>query len=277
MPPTAPCGVNWVKSGGYSADGTTGDTASVWTFDANGRETSIGPAYGPFPGWTEDAIEVAADGTTREQWVRRGTYTASGSSGDQASIWTLDATGKATSQGPAYGPFPGWAVRFFQIAPDKTVRLEWAKSGTTTGSGDTVSLWTLNAAGSETAIGPAYGPYPGWVTYLFEIAPDGTSRLQWVNQGTTDSSGNYTGDEASVWALDATGKETSIGPTYGRFPNWRLEFAYPITSSVTDLFWLHEAPGSSADGFSEDSDEFSVWNLDATGKSTHVGPVYGPF
>jgi hypothetical protein len=263
----------------------SGDTVTIWALDAGGRATAIGPAYGPFSGWRGFDFQIASDNTTRLLWTYEGSTDAKNNySGNTVSLWAFNAAGKETVMGPSYGPYPGWRGEYFEIASDNTTRLFWDNSGTYSNgngtgaySGDQVSLWTLNTACQATANGPAYGPFPGWHTNEFSLAPDNTARLLWSTPGTTDTSGNYSGDTVSLWSLDTSGRETAIGQAYGPYPGWRVSFAYPVTNSVTDLLWLHDTPGSASYGYSSDQDEVTLWTLNTANAQTATGPVYGPY
>lgn len=264
----------------------SGDTIALWTIDAAGKVTSMGAPYGPFTDWYGDSLEVAPDNTTRVLWKYRGTTAANNNySGDTISLWSFDAKGKLAASGPAYGPYPGWYGVYFQIASDNTARLIWSNPGTYpnnnpdngTYSGDLVSLWSFDASGKQLSAGPAYGRFAGWYTGFFILAPDNSARLLWTYEGTTDTSNNYSGDTATVWTLDTNGSKTAGGTFYGPYSGWRASFAYPYTNSVTELLWLHDAPGTSTGRYSDDNDEFVLWNLNAVGAQTSAGPVYGPY
>ncbi len=275
--------VIWIHSGSYASG--SGDTVSVWSFNAAGKATAQGPSYGPYPGWTTGFGESAPDNTTRLLWVKRGmTDSNNNYTGDQISLWTLNPSGAATAQGPTYGPYPGWRGDYFQVASDNTVRLLWNNTGTYsngdgtgTYSGDQVSLWSFNSVGKATATGPTYGRYPGWTGNQFDIAPDNTVRLLWISQGTTDANGTYSGDMTTLWSFNTAGSATTTGPIYGPNPGWRASYAYPLTSSVTDLLWLHDAPGTATNGYSSFQDEFTLWTLVTSDTVTSMGPTYGPY
>ncbi len=230
-------------------------------------------------------MAVAPDKTSRLVWTNRGTTDVNGNySGDILSIWSLNAAGQATAQGPSYGRYPGWSVNYVQVAKDNTTRMLWTNEGTYsnndgtgTYSGDQVSLWAFNAAGTETAQGPTYGRYVGWQGNEYFIAPDNTVRLLWRNMGTTDVNGNYSGDKVSVWSLNTAGAATAQGPTYGPNPGWHAQYAYPVTSTNTALIWEHDAPGTTTSGYSGDQDEFTLWSLGTNDATTSMGPIYGPY
>ena len=170
--------VLWIKPGATDGAGNySGDTASVWRLDSSGKETAIGPSYGPFPGWYAVDIVPVANGTTRLRWAKQEDSSNPGND-TTVSIWTMDATGKEIATGPAYGPFTGWANEDFGVAPDGTTRLGWVNHDTTGTSGDEISGWTLDATGKKIAQGPVYGPFAGWTENETDIAPDSTVRGQ---------------------------------------------------------------------------------------------------
>ncbi len=273
----------WINQGTTDSNNSyTGDEASVWTLNAAGTATAQGPTYGPFTGWYANDFQIAPDNTTRLFWGNADTTDSSGNPIiDEVSFWTLDASGDEIAEGPGYGPYPGWVADYFEIAGDNTVRLLWTNPGSTDSSGnytgDIVSLWSFNASGQALAKGTAYGPYVGWGVSDFEIAPDSTMRLLWTNPGTTDSSGDYTGDQASLWSLNKSGTATATGPAYGPYPGWRAEYSIPLTSSLTDLLWLHDQPGSAQNGSAPISDAFTIWTLGASNTKSSAGPIYGPY
>ena len=254
--------VLWVKPGTSDTGGNySGDIASVWSVDAGGRATAIGPAYGPFPGWMVQSMAVATDGTTRLQWEINGVSDNNGNyTGDTVSVWTLDPTGKVTAMGPAYGPYPSWRDEGFDVAPDNTTRLFWNKQGTTTNgsySGDTVTLYTLDKTGTKVGNAPVYGPYPGWRTYDYQIANDSTGRLFWTYEGTTttnpDFTTTYSGDTVTIWALDAGGRATAMGPAYGPFSGWRGSDFQIASDNTTRLLWTYGGSTDAKNNYSGDT------------------------
>lgn len=270
----------WVKSGTTDSQGKySGDTASIWTVDATGHQMAISPTYGPYPGWRADELVPAFDGTLRMAWTMS-SGTDDNSYRSILSFWTLDGTGNRMSISPTYGPYTGW--HFDQCFPNAngTTALYWTKDSLDSSgasSSNQLSIWTVDAVGSQLSISPTYGPYPGW--YFLEGIPsfnkDGTSFLVWVNEGTTDSSGSYTGDQLSLWKTDSRGNKTSIGPTYGRYPGWQFNELYPAYDGTARLLWTRPGAYDSSDNYSGDT--ASIWSVDSTGHQTKLSPTYGPY
>ena len=154
----------WTQPGmNSSGTGTQdGDIVSVWSVDQFGTRTAISPTYGPYPGWTIDSIVAAPSSTSRLLWTTPGTTnTQGGSSGDQASIWSLNTVGVRTSISPTYTA-PGGTVSGLLVRPDGSENLSWefgSNSGTSYNSTQ-FSLWDLDASNNRTVTGPTYGPFP---------------------------------------------------------------------------------------------------------------------
>ena len=272
--------VLWVKTGTTDSSGNySGDMASIWTVDATGHQMAISPTYGPYPGWTASQLTPAFDGTLRMAWTM--------DSGKAAitrrtilSFWTLDVTANRTSVSPTYGPYPNWHFVEFFPNPDGTSSLYWQKysyDGTGALNGTQLSIWAVDAVGSQLSISPTYGPYAGWFAYggLPSFNKDGTVFVAWVNPGTTDSNGNYSGDQLSVWKTDSRGNQTSIGPTYGRYPGWHFSELYPSYDGTARLLWT--LPGTTDSNGNYSGDTASIWTMDATGHETTISPTYGPY
>ena len=183
----------------------TGKAVTVWTMNSRGAVTSTGQVYGPYSGWDPSGFNTFPDGTTSIVW---GEIIATKES---ITTWRLDPTGKETSEGPVYGPYPGWYLYQGVAANDDTSRLVWDNPQP---GGDEICVWTVNSSGVVTANSHLYGPYSG--EHFGVAAPEtygGDLKLYWVTQ---DSS--YDALTAVLWTLDDTGKELTIGPVYG--PNY---------------------------------------------------------
>ncbi len=165
-------------------------------------------------GWQIQSVSPTFNGVAgRVLWVKPGVTDVNGNyTGDMASVWSLDANGHVTAQGPTYGPFPGATAAEIDTAPDGTTRLKWQTDGTYNKSGvytgDEVSIWTLDGTGKKTAQGPVYGPYLGWTNEEVQVAPDNTTRMLWRYTGSYTGS-NYAGDKVTIWTLNSSGTATS--------------------------------------------------------------------
>jgi hypothetical protein len=272
----------WAKSTQDSSGNDNGNLLSIWTVDSVGSQLSVSATYGPYPGWyfREGIPSFNKDGTSYVVWTNEGTTDSSGDNytGDQISVWKTDSRGKQLSIGPTYGRYPGWQFNELYPAYDGTARLLWTLSGTTDNNynynGDTASIWSMDSTGHQTTVSPTYGPYPGWTINSLITAPSSTSRLLWMHSGTTDSSGNYSGDLASIWSLNAADVQTSISPTYSAGAGTVLDSLFVMSDGSERLTW--ELGGNSSnDDYA--STQFLEWSLDATNNRTATGPVYGPY
>ena len=281
--------VLWIKSGTTDANGHySGDMASIWTVNASGQQVSISPTYGPYPGWSADSLIPAFDGTLRMTWTMD-TGNTVGTRRDIVSYWALDVSGNRTSISPTYGPYTGWHFWEAFPQPNGTSAFYWVKGTTdSTGknNGTLLSIWTVDSGGSQLSISSTYGPYPGW--YFEEGIPnfnkDGTNYVVWTNPGTSDTNDqNYTGTQISVWKTDSRGNQTSIGPTYGRYPGWYFQGLIPEYDGTARLLWktlgtytdTQNSDGSYTSSYS--GDVASIWSMDSTGHKTTNGPTYGPY
>ena len=270
--------VGWIKGGTYSGSTYSGDAISLWVMDPAGNRTIVSPTYGPYPGWQyREGIPsfYHRDGSNFLLLVQKGTTPSGGTySGDQASIWKVDEFGNRTSVSTTYGPYVGWRVTELTPAYDGSARLSWVNTGTATAGGlqDQVSLWLVDISGNQTSVSPTYGPYPGWSPASLHVAPDNTSRLLWVKRGTTDSNGVYSGDQTSLWSLNAAGHQTFIGPTYGPTPGWKATYGFTLDGSEKFL-WEHTDPNDTSYAPSQ----FYLWGLSSSGTETSSGPTYGPY
>lgn len=271
--------VLWVKDGTTDAQGNySGDTASIWTVDASGRQMAISPTYGPYAGWRTDQLTPAFDGTLRMAWTMN---SGSGFLEQRSvvSIWTLDSSANRASVSPTYGPYAGWHFQEMFPNPDGTTALYWLKpifDSSQNFSSTQLSIWAVDSVGSQLTISPTYGPYPGW--FFLEGVPslnkDGTSFVVWFNPDLSNSD-TYAGDQLSVWKTDSRGNQTSIGPTYGRYPGWRFRELYPAYDGTARLLWSYDGTTDANDNYSGDT--ASVWSMDATGHQTSISPTYGPY
>jgi len=146
--------------------------------------------YGPFTGWTAQALAAGPDGKVRVLWTN-----ADG----RMSLWSLNADG--TYAHAEYGPFAGWTAQSFSVAPDNTVRVLW------TNTSGQMSFWVMDAQGGYQD--SEYGPYPGWTPSALATGPDGVSHITW----------NHAGDgQVSVWSLTDAGQFTFAD--FGPYTDW---------------------------------------------------------
>ena len=279
--PNGTASVYWTMEGVTNSAGNySGDALSIWTVDGINRLTAISPMYGPYAGWQfRDATPsiYTRDGSSFLLWVQEGSASSDASnaySGDQVSIWKTDEFGNRTSLSPTYGPYIGWRASSLVPAYDGSARILWGNylSDPEGNVLTQVSLWALDSLGRQTSVSPTYGPYPGWSPESLYVVPDNTSRLLWVNPGTTGADGTYSGDQASLWSLDAAGNQTSISPTYGPAPGWSVLYE-PAWDGTEKFLWEETDPNDPTVLPSS----LSLWTLDSTSRVTVTGPDYGPY
>jgi hypothetical protein len=99
------------------------------------------------------------------------------------------------------------------------------------------------------------------------------SYVLWIKSGTTDSQGNYSGDMASIWTVDATGHQMAVSPTYGPYPGWRAYELVPAFDGTLRMAWIMDGGSTNATYQSI----LSFWTLDSSGKRMSVSPTYGPY
>ncbi len=266
----------WTKESGT---GTNRQSAvSIWTLDASANLKFVGPTYGPFDGWHLLEVFANPDGTSNVYWVKSVFDATDTPTANQVSIWRLDAVGSKLSISPTYGPYSGWF--FYEGLPsfnkDGTSFLAWVNPGVYDGkggySGDMISLWKTDVAGTELSIGPSYGRYANWTFSELFPAYDGTARLLWTLPGTTDQNGNDSGDTASVWSVDSSGHETSISSNFGPYTGWGIDSIVTAPSSTSRLFWIHPGTNDAQGNYSGDT--VAIWALNAANKTTAISPNY---
>ncbi len=269
----------WVMRTGDTYD-TFQPVLSVWSLDVSANKTAISPTYGPYPGWQFYEMFPNPDGTTALYWKKTSYDSSSQPNGHQLSIWRIDAVGSRLSVSPTYGPYIGWYM--LEGVPsfnkDGSSFLVWVNTGDydTNGanySGDQISVWKTDVQGSQTSIGPTYGRYAGWHFNGLYPAYDGTARLLWTSEGTYDDSDDYSGDTASVWSMDAKGKQTVLSPTYGPFAGWRADSLLAAPSSTSRLVWIKESDYTGAQS-DYAGDQASIWSLNAADVQTSISPTY---
>jgi len=279
--PDGTANLYWVKSK-FSDTGVAfdGSQLSIWTVDSVGSRLAISPTYGPYSGWYfRGALpSFLKDGTWFLSWVTEGTFDNNNNySGDRLSLWKTDGRGSRTSISPTYGPYAGWYFNQLYPAFDGTARLLWTQpgvisSGTGTQNGDIASVWSVDQFGNQTSVSPTYGPYPGWTIDSIVAAPSSTSRLLWITPSTTNAQGKPTGDQVSIWSLNAANVQTSVSPTY-TVPGGTLTNLFVRPDGSENLTWEF---GSNTNTNSN-STQFSLWDLDASNNRTVTGPTYGPY
>ncbi len=199
---TIPAGsahVLWANSNGQ---------ASVWNM-ADASPAATCKVFGPYPGWTAQAVAEGPDGNVRLLWD---------STDGQVSVWNLaDANPAATCK--LYGPYSGWSGKALAVGPDNAAHLLWDNTD------GRVSLWNLNDA-SPAASSVIYGPYSGWSGTAIAIGPDNKERLLW----------NSTGGQASVWDLSDANPAATC-KLYGPYSGWTANALAVGPDNAAHLLW----------------------------------------
>jgi len=211
--------------------------ASLWDYSTSGGAYTHNE-YGPYPGWTAQAIADGTDGKTRVLWDN-----ANG----QMSLWSLDNTAATFTQ-HTFGPYNGWSARAVSAGLN-TTHILW---NNTNGQ---ASIWNYSTAGGAYTQN-TYGPYPGWTAQAIADGPDGKTRVLWDNAN----------GQASLWSLDNTaGAFTQY--TFGPYPGWTANaVSVSVGPNVTHVLW------DNANG------QASLWNYStASGTFTQstYGPYPG--
>ncbi len=182
-PPTVPVDTHvlWDNSSGLT---------SVWDYSTAGGTFSH-QEYGPYSGYTAQAIADGPDGRTRILWDR---------SDGVMSMWSLDnAAGAFTYH--EFGPYAGYTARAISVGKDNVTHILWDNSSGLT------SVWDYDTSGG-TFSHQEYGPYAGYTAQAIADGADGRTRILW------DRSDGL----VSVWSLDnAAGAFTyhEFGPYSG--------------------------------------------------------------
>lgn len=164
---------------------------------------------------------------------------------------------------------PTWLVTQIATAKDGTSRVLLTAQ---TDSGEVVSIWKLNAAGTHIATSQTFGPYTTtdggqWVVDSIVptmiVAADGTTRLLW----TATSNG---GTAASIWTFDSNMNKIGTGPAYGPYGDW-LPAQFLVAPDGSERLLWTEVVGKNGETVA------SVWNLNSSGYANSMGASYGPF
>lgn len=256
-------------------DNTSGQIA-LWTLNSSGGFTQAD--YGPFPGWTAQALASGPDAIPHLLWTQPGGqisvwavavgggytheeygpypgWTASGlavgpdaaphllwtNTDGQLSLWTIAADGIFAHQ--EYGPYSGWTAKALSVDPVNHVHVLWTRTD------GTLSLWDVDAAGSPTYRN--FGPYPGWTAAALASDPEGYSHILW----------NRTDGALSLWT---TGTDGTFGhQEYGPYPGWTARGLTVGANNQVRVFWTDTRSTA------------SLWVVDCLGGFTYAN--YGPY
>ena len=190
-------------------DNVNGQIA-LWALDGSGGFKQND--YGPFPGWSAQAVASGPNGVPRLLWTN---------TSGQISTWAVDATGGYTHN--EYGPYPGWTASGLAVGPDNAPHLLW------TSTGGELSLWTIAADG--TFAFQNYGPYPQWMAQALSVDANNHVHVLWTR---TDGT-------ISLWDVDASG--VPVFQNFGPYPGWTAQALASGPDGYSHILWNHAADG----------------------------------
>jgi uncharacterized repeat protein (TIGR03803 family) len=168
--------------------------ASLWNYDSsNGSVTQN--TYGPYSGWTAEALADGPDDLTRVLWTN---------TDGSASLWSLDNLSGTFSQ-YTYGPYPGWTAAGVTVGIDNTTHVLWNRSD------GKMACWNYSTDTGFLSEND-YGAYSGWTALALADGSDALTRVLWAN---TDGS-------ASLWSLNTLSGYFTQN-TYGPYPGWTAQ------------------------------------------------------
>ena len=150
------------------------------TVGADGHVTP-GTEYGPTPGWTALAIDVAADGSTWVLWRSVDGRGAASRHVNGAIVTTVK-----------WGATAGWTVEDIAVSTDGRVRI---LARTASGS---MQVWKVKEDGSR-SVGATY-ENSGFVPRRIAGGGDGLTRVLWGGEH----------GEGEVWFLDSAGNHVAV-------------------------------------------------------------------
>ncbi len=165
----------------------TDGTALLWTVSpTNGTFTYT--TYGPYTGWTANA--VASGATVTDLLWNKTDGTASG--------YRIAANGSLTYH--LFGPYPGYTATALSVGPDDGAHLLWDKTD------GTALLWNVDFT-SGTFMYTSYGPFSGYAARAIATGSDAVTHILWDNANGT----------ASLWSVTGSGYSYTA---YGPFAGW---------------------------------------------------------
>lgn len=202
---------------------------SLWKLAADGSVTTQS-TYGPYSGWTGQALAAGADSVPRILWKH--------APDGQLSLWH-DTAGAGFTH-TEFGPYTGYTAQSLAVGGDSVVRLLWAKSD------GTLSLWhdVNSAPGFSHA---EFGPFSGYQPALLAVGASSVPHVLW----------NRSDGAISLWNdVQGTGDYShgEYGPYSGYAP---LSLAVDSTGAPR-LLWT--GPGSTV----------SLWKVAINGTFTHA-------
>ncbi len=258
----------------------TDGTMSMWDVAADNSFSHR--EYGPYSGYTAQAVADGPDGRTRVLWDR---------SDGTMSVWNLDNVAGAFTH-HEFGPYAGYTAKAVSVGADNTTHVLWDNSSGLT------SVWDYSTAGG-TFSHQEYGPYAGYAAQAIADGPDGRTRILWdrsdglVSVWSLDNvSGQFSHQEFGPYA-GYTAKAVSVGPdnatrilwgnTDGHMSLWNYSTGDgSFTQNTYGPYggWSAAAVGVGADGaprvlWNYTDGTMSLWRVDAGGGFTFTN--YGPY
>lgn len=236
------------------ASGGDGLTHLLWNHTADGEialwtvnSTSFThQEYGPYPGWTADALAAGPDGLPDVLW----NYGAAGSFGSlsagTASLWRVDSAGNFLYQD--FGPYSGWTAAALAVGGSGVPSLLWHRA-----DGEIAfSTVTPSAAPGGAASTTLYGPFTGWTASALSAGAGSVPHILW----------NNTSGQMSFWNVNAD--TTYQHFEYGPYPHWSARALATGPDNVSRVVW------NNTDG------TLSLWALNSV-DGTFSYQNYGPY
>ncbi|MGO8672242.1 MAG: choice-of-anchor tandem repeat GloVer-containing protein [Capsulimonadaceae bacterium] len=217
-PPLSPTHLLWSTGNGSLALWNYNPVAGTYTQNV----------YGPYPGWTAQAIADGPDGMTRVLWV---------STTGAAAIWSVNgSTGLYTQN--TFGPYPGWTAGAVSVSPSNVTHILWSTSGS-------ASIWNYNT-GNGIYTQDVVGSYPGWTAKAIADGPDGLTRVLWVNaSGMT-----------SIWSLNPISGAFSQY-SFGPYPGWTAAALSVNAANTTHVLWTNVSKVAALWNYNTTTGEFT--------------------
>jgi hypothetical protein len=229
--------------------------------------------------WYPGGLAVSPAGQAALVWGKIG-YSSTGKyTGESMQAWLLTSANKVARKSKIAVSGAAWSLPDCDcggFAPDGTIRLMWYKPGATSKkgvySGDSISITSYSDDFGKTQSGPTYTAGAGWYINGLWFAPDGTLRAMWLEPGTTNSSGVYSGDTISVWAFDTHGNVTDKGPSLTMGAGFYCGYnAYVESDGTMRMLWYTLAGPGTIRG--DSVGQVSVWTISAEGNESAEGPI----
>lgn len=240
---------------------TGAGAALLPSLDRLGTVSRNGP-YGPYEGWTAQAMAAGADGLTRLLWNNedgsaalwllaagrnQASYrldpmpgwtaidVAAGVAGSTdilriredgaLAIFRVDNSGQVAA-GPTYGPYEGWSATAIAGGPDGLTRVLWNNV-------DGSAAISLMQSGNLLATN-RYSPAAGWTAADIAVGADGQARLIWT----------HADGRTALWRVDEAGNPTAFGPIYDPPAGFTATRVSAGADGLTRVLWTSKEGSS---------------------------------